>query len=43
MQNFLRSMLAQVTPEVKAVLEPKGVDTDATFRLSEGLFIAKKA
>jgi hypothetical protein len=43
MQNFLRSMLTQVTPEVKAVLEPKGVDADPTFRLSEGLFIANKA
>jgi hypothetical protein len=43
MQNFLRSMLTQVTPAVKAVLEPKGVDADPTFRLSEGLFIAKKA
>ena len=44
MQNFLRAMLAQATPDVKAALEPKGADgNDATFRLSEGLFIAKRA
>jgi hypothetical protein len=36
-------MLAQVTPEVKAVLEPKGSGADLTFRLCEGLFIAKRA
>ena len=43
MQNFLRAMLAQVTPEVKATLEPKGDGAELTFRLSEGLFIAKRA
>jgi ubiquinone/menaquinone biosynthesis C-methylase UbiE len=44
MQTFLRSMLAQATPAVKDVLEPTGVDgNEATFRLSEGLFIAKRA
>jgi ubiquinone/menaquinone biosynthesis C-methylase UbiE len=44
MQNFLLAMLAQATPDVKAALEPKGADgNDATFRLSEGLFIAKRA
>ncbi len=44
MQNFLRAMLAQATPEVQAVLEPKAADTaEPTFRLSEGLFIAKRA
>jgi ubiquinone/menaquinone biosynthesis C-methylase UbiE len=43
MQAFLRSMLAQVTPEVKATLEPKGESHELTFRLSEGLFIAKRA
>jgi ubiquinone/menaquinone biosynthesis C-methylase UbiE len=43
MQNFLRAMLAQLTPEVKATLEPKGAGPDLTFRLSEGLFIAKRA
>lgn len=43
MQALLRSMLAQVAPEVKAVLEPKGDGAELTFRLSEGLFIAKRA
>lgn len=43
MQNFLRAMLAQMTPETKAVLEPKGAGPDLTFRLCEGLFIAKRA
>jgi ubiquinone/menaquinone biosynthesis C-methylase UbiE len=42
MQNFLRSMLAQVTPEVKDTIDPKGAGADLTFRLSEGLFIAKR-
>jgi ubiquinone/menaquinone biosynthesis C-methylase UbiE len=43
MQNFLRSMLALAAPEVKAVMEPAGDGGDLTFRLCEGLFIAKKA
>jgi ubiquinone/menaquinone biosynthesis C-methylase UbiE len=43
MQAFLRAMLALATPEVKAVLEPKGAGAELTFRLSEGLFIAKRA
>jgi ubiquinone/menaquinone biosynthesis C-methylase UbiE len=43
MQNFLRAMLAQMTPEVKAAMEPKGAGAELTFRLSEGLFIAKRA
>jgi len=43
MQALLKSMLAQVTPEVKAVLQPAGESADITFRLSEGLFIAKRA
>jgi ubiquinone/menaquinone biosynthesis C-methylase UbiE len=43
MQAFLRAMLAQATPEVKAVLEPKGAGPELTFRLCEGLFIAKRA
>jgi ubiquinone/menaquinone biosynthesis C-methylase UbiE len=43
MQNFLRAMLAQVTPEVKAVLEPTGSGPEVGFRLCEGLFIAKRA
>ena len=42
MQAFLRSMLAQVTPEVKEVLDPKEPHAEATFRLSEGLFVAKR-
>jgi ubiquinone/menaquinone biosynthesis C-methylase UbiE len=43
MQAFLRSMLALATPEVKATLEPKGEGAELTFRLCEGLFIAKRA
>jgi ubiquinone/menaquinone biosynthesis C-methylase UbiE len=43
MQNFLRAMLAQVTPEVKAVLAPTGSGAELGFRLCEGLFIAKRA
>ena len=43
MQALLRAMLAQVTPEVKAALEPAGSGDGLTFRLCEGLFIAKKA
>ena len=42
MQAFLRAMLALATPEVKAVLEPKGAGPELTFRLCEGLFIAKR-
>jgi ubiquinone/menaquinone biosynthesis C-methylase UbiE len=42
MQNFLRAMLKEMTPEVKAVLEPKGSGADLTFRLCEGVFIAKR-
>ena len=42
MQALLRSMLTQVTPEVKATLEPKGNGAELSFRLSEGLFIAKR-
>ncbi len=43
MQAFLRAMLALATPEVTAAMEPKGAGPDLTFRLCEGLFIAKKA
>jgi ubiquinone/menaquinone biosynthesis C-methylase UbiE len=43
MQALLRSMLAQLTPEVKATLEPKGAGAELTFRLCEGVFIAKRA
>lgn len=42
MQALLRAMLAQVTPDVKATLEPKGDGAELTFRLSEGLFVAKR-
>jgi ubiquinone/menaquinone biosynthesis C-methylase UbiE len=43
-QAFLRSMLALATPEVMSAMEPKNVEgADLTFRLCEGLFIAKKA
>jgi len=42
MQTLLLGMLKQVTPEVKAVLEPKVTGDDATFRLCEGLFVAKR-
>lgn len=43
MQALLRSMLAEVTPAVKAALEPQGAGADLTFRLCEGLFIAKRS
>jgi ubiquinone/menaquinone biosynthesis C-methylase UbiE len=43
MRNFLRSMLALAAPDVKAALEPAGSGDNITFRLCEGLFIAKKA
>jgi ubiquinone/menaquinone biosynthesis C-methylase UbiE len=42
MKALLRGMLTQVTPAVKAVLEPQGADEDMTFRLCEGLFIAER-
>jgi len=42
MKALLRGMLTQVTPAVKAVLEPQGADDDLTFRLCEGLFIARR-
>jgi ubiquinone/menaquinone biosynthesis C-methylase UbiE len=43
MQALLRSMLTQLTPEVKATLDPQGSGNEFTFRLREGLFIAKRA
>ena len=43
MQAFLRAMLTEMTPDVKTTLEPKGSGDTLTFRLSEGLFIAKRA
>lgn len=42
MQALLRSMLDQVTPEVRATLEPQGSGAELTFRLCEGLFINKR-
>jgi ubiquinone/menaquinone biosynthesis C-methylase UbiE len=42
MKALLKSMLMQVTPQVKDVLEPQGSGEDFTFRLCEGLFIARK-
>jgi ubiquinone/menaquinone biosynthesis C-methylase UbiE len=43
MLALLRSMLSQVTPAVKAVLDPQEKkDVDFTFRLTEGLFVAKR-
>lgn len=43
MQAFLRAMLALAVPEVKDAIEPKGDGDTLTFRLCEGLFIAKRA
>jgi ubiquinone/menaquinone biosynthesis C-methylase UbiE len=43
MRTLLRALLTQVTPEVKAVLAPEGSGDGFTFRLCEGLFIARKA
>ncbi len=43
MQSLLRAMLSQVTPDVRAALEPAGDGDALSFRLCEGLFIAKKA
>jgi ubiquinone/menaquinone biosynthesis C-methylase UbiE len=43
MKALLRAMLTQVTDDVKAVLDPKEAGGDFTFRLREGLFIAKRA
>jgi ubiquinone/menaquinone biosynthesis C-methylase UbiE len=42
MRSMLLAMLNQATPAVKAVLEPQGSDGEITFRLSEGVFIAKR-
>lgn len=42
MKALLRAMLTQVTPQVKEVLDPKDGADDFTFRLCEGLFIARK-
>jgi len=42
MQTLLRAMLTQLTPEVKATLDPQGAGSELSFRLCEGLFIAKR-
>jgi len=42
MLALLRAMLVQVTPDVKATLEPQGAGADLTFRLCEGLFITNR-
>ena len=42
MQALLRAMLTELTPEVRATFEPQGTGADLTFRLCEGLFIAKR-
>ena len=42
MQALLRAMLSQVTPEVKATLDPQGSGAELTFRLCEGLFINRR-
>ena len=43
MQRLLRAMLAQATPEVAAVLAPQDRAGELTFRLSEGLFVARRS
>jgi ubiquinone/menaquinone biosynthesis C-methylase UbiE len=42
MQALLRAMLTEITPPVRAFLSPDGSGDKLTFRLSEGLFIARK-
>jgi ubiquinone/menaquinone biosynthesis C-methylase UbiE len=41
-QAFLRAMLAHADPDVRASLDPQGSGDALTFRLREGLFIARK-
>ena len=43
MQAFLRAMLARTDGDAKASLDPQGSGDALTFRLREGLFIARKA
>jgi hypothetical protein len=43
MQAFLRAMLAHADPAVRASLDPQGTGDALTFRLVEGLFIARKS
>jgi hypothetical protein len=42
MQRLLRGMLAQTTPDVAAVLAPQDKAGELTFRLSEGVFVARR-
>jgi ubiquinone/menaquinone biosynthesis C-methylase UbiE len=42
MQAMLRALLTEVTPEVRAFLAPQGTADKLTFRLSEGVFIARR-
>ena len=42
MQALLRAMLIQAAPDVKAVLVPEETAGQFTFRLSEGIFIARR-
>ena len=42
MQALLRAMLTEVTPAVAAVLAPAGRGDKLTFRLTEGIFIARR-
>ena len=41
-QAFLRAMLAHADPDVRASLDPQGSGDSLTFRLREGLFIARQ-
>jgi ubiquinone/menaquinone biosynthesis C-methylase UbiE len=43
MQAYLRALLTLAPPEVKAALAPDGDGEALTFRLREGLFIARRA
>ncbi|MFA6267882.1 MAG: methyltransferase domain-containing protein [Pseudolabrys sp.] len=43
MKRLLRALLTETTPDVRAALDPAGTGDDLTFRLCEGLFIARKA
>jgi ubiquinone/menaquinone biosynthesis C-methylase UbiE len=42
-KSLLLAMLALAAPEVKAALDPKGDGKTSTFRLREGLFVARNA
>jgi hypothetical protein len=42
MQRLLRGMLAPTTPDVTAVLAPQDKAGELTFRLSEGVFVARR-